>query len=308
MALPTLLDIAKRNGSDAEVGLIEEASRAHPEIQIIPVRTIKGVHYKTRVRTAVPSVSFRAANEGTAVGKSTWENRLVECYMLTPPFMVDKEVADAAEDGPEAYLAEEAAGILEGAMQTLCKQFYYGNVAGNGGDTKGFPGLIDMYDATNMVVDAGGTTASTGSSVWLVRTGVQHVRWVLGNDGELRLSDVKEVVLNDASGNPLTYYHQELPARPGLQVGSLYSVCRIKKITADSGKTLTDSLIYSALSKFPAGMGPDAIFMSRRSLYQLRNSRTATNATGAPAPVPREVEGIPIYVTDAIVDTEALTL
>jgi len=41
-------------------------------------------------------------------------------------------------------------------------------------------------------------------------------------------------------------------------------------------------------------------------LKQLRDSRTATNVTGAPAPRPTEVEGIPIIVTDAIVNTEAV--
>jgi hypothetical protein len=48
--------------------------------------------------------------------------------------------------------------------------------------------------------------------------------------------------------------------------------------------------------------------MSRRSLFQLQSSRTATNATGAPAPIPVESHNIPIAVTDSIVDTEKLTL
>ena len=85
-------------------------------------------------------------------------------------------------------------------------------------------------------------------------------------------------------------------------------MCRIKKLTADSGKGLTDALIYSALAKFPTGVRPDVMFCSRRSLHQLRNSRTATNQTGAPAPIPTEVEGIPIVPTDSLSDIEALTL
>jgi len=38
----------------------------------------------------------------------------------------------------------------------------------------------------------------------------------------------------------------------------------------------------------------------------LRNSRTATNATGTGAPFPTEVEGIPIVVSDAVTSTEAI--
>ena len=304
MAMPTLLDIAKANGSDGVVGLIDEATKAHPELTLVAARTIKGLNYKTLVRTANPTVGFRNANEGTAATKGTYENRLVETYILNPRWECDKAVADRYEDGPEAYIALEASAILEAAMQALATQFYYGT----GADAKGFPGLVAAYDATNMVVDAGGTTATTGSSVWALRFGPTHVTWVYGNGGSLALSDVAEQRILDASDNPFTAYVQELLAYPGLQVASLYSIGRIKKLTADSGKTLTDDLVAELLSKFPVGVRPDVLLMSRRSLRQLQDSRTATNATGAPAPFPTESFGVPVAPTDAITNTEALTL
>jgi len=304
MAMPTLLDIAAANGSDAVVGLIDEASKAHPELTVGAARTIRGVHYKTRVRTALPSVGFRNANEGVAATKPTYENRLVECYILNPRWECDKAVADSYEDGAEAYIAEDGVAMLEAAMQALASQFYYGT----GSDAKGFPGLLAAYDTANMVVDAGGTTADTGSSVWAVRFGPREVTWVYGNDGDLALSDVTEERVTDGSGNPFTAYCQEILARPGLQVASVYSIGRIKKLTEDSGKGLTDDLISTLLSKLPVGKRPDVLFMTRRSLRQLQQSRTATNATGAPAPIPDESFGVPIRVTDAIVDTEALAL
>jgi len=319
MGMPTLLDVLKTNGNDAVVGLIDEAARVVPEVSginpltgaglpgVASARTIRGLNYKTLVRTAVPSVGFRKVNAGTAVDKSTFEQRLIECYLMNPIFECDKAIADVHEDGWQAYLAMEASGIMEGAFQSLGKAFFYGSNATHG-LTDAFPGLLQAYDDTNMVVDAGGTTATTGSSVWLVRFGPQHVQWLLGNGGSLNVSEVTEVRLTDGSSNPYTAYHQELYVRPGLQVGSVYSVCRIKKLTADSGKGLTDALIYSALAKFPTGVRPDVMFCSRRSLHQLRNSRTATNQTGAPAPIPTEVEGIPIVPTDSLSDIEALTL
>ena len=304
MAMPTLLDIAAANGSDAVVGLIDEAIKAHPELTAGAARTIRGVHYKTRVRTALPSVGFRNANEGVAATKPTYENRLVECYILNPRWECDKAVADSCEDGAEAYIAEDGVAMLEAAMQALAGQFYYGT----GKDAKGFPGLLAAHDTANMVVDAGGTTASTGSSVWAVRFGPREVTWVYGNNGDLALSDVTEERVTDGSGNPFTAYCQEILARPGLQVASVYSIARIKKLTEDSGKGLTDDLISTLLSKFPVGKRPDVLLMTRRSLRQLQQSRTATNATGAPAPIPTESFGVPIQPTDSITDTEALTL
>lgn len=304
MARMTLLDIAKANGSDGLVGLIDETSKAHPEITVAAARTIKGRLYKTLVRTGLPTVSFRDANEGVTASKGTTENRLIETFILNPRIETDKAVADGHEDGPEAAIAIEGEATLEATMQHLASQFYYGT----SNDVKGCPGLLAAYDSTNMVVDAGGTSANTGSSVWAVKFGPKDVQWVFGENGMLDLSDVRIETLYDASSNPFTGYVQELLAYPGLQVGSTRSIGRIKKLTAETSKTLTDDLISDLLSKFPAGVRPDVLLMSRRSVKQLQQSRTATNATGAPAPFPSESFGVPIQVTDAIVDTEALTL
>ncbi|CAN5409249.1 phage protein [soil metagenome] len=303
--VPTLLDIAKANGSDALVGLIEETSRAVPEVTLCPARTIKGMNYKTLVRTALPTVVFRNANEGAANSKGTYENRMYETYILNPRWMSDKAVADVYEDGAEAYIAMEAAGIMEAAMQLLGTQFYYGTV---GDGSKGFPGLIGGYDNTNNVVDAGGTTASTGSSCWGVRFGPKDVQWIWGANGQLSMSDVVMQSVVDGSGNMYTAYIQEILAHVGLQVGSLRSLGRIKKLTADAGCGLTDIKLGQLLTKFATGFPPDVILCSRRSLEQLRASRTATSVTGAPAPTPTEFEGIPIVPTDAIINTESLTL
>lgn len=305
MAMPTLLEVIALNGTDDAVGLIEEASKSVPEVALGAARTIKGLNYKARVRTAVPTVGFRQANQGTAVVKSTYESRLFECFLMNPPFEVDKAVADVYEDGAAAYLAMEALGMTEGAFQALGTAFFYGTHA-TFGKTDSFPGMLQTYDSTNMVVDAGGTTDDTASSVWGVSWGIQDVKWLLGQGGEVGLSDVTEVRLVDDSSNPYTGYHQELYLRPGLQVGSVYSVGRIKKLTADSGKGLTDAKIFELLSKYPAGKLPDVLYASARSIYQLQASRTATNATGAPAPIPTSIEGIPIVPTESILDTEKL--
>lgn len=315
MTRPTLLDIAKRNAGDKEVGLIEEAMEAVPEVtgfdkeygRTLPgvgeAKTIGGIHYKTKVRTGLPTAGFRDANEGVAASKSTFENRLVETFILNPRWECDKAVADRDEDGPEAFIADEALGIMEAAFQTVSRQFYYGR----GSDAKGHPGLLQSV-ASDMVIDAEGTTSATGSSVWLVKFGPQDVRWVAGQGGAFDVSDVRIETIFDADDNGLTGYVQELLAYIGLQVGSVHSVARIKKITEDTGHTLTDAMIYNALATFPEGVRPDAIFMTQRSRAQLRTSRTATNATGAPAPIPQDIEGIPIVATGGIRNNEALNL
>ena len=74
----------------------------------------------------------------------------------------------------------------------------------------------------------------------------------------------------------------------------------------DASAVLTDVLIASLISKAPVGGMWEYLYMNRRSLGQLQASRTATNATGTPAPFPTESFGIPIVVTDSIISTETL--
>jgi hypothetical protein len=314
---PTILDIAKANGNDAVVGLIDEAVKTHPELTLGFARPLKGIFYETLVRTAVPTGGgFRNANQGVVAVKGTYENRVVRCYTFNKRWECDKAVADRYEDGAEAFIALEASGIMEGGTQDLAKQFYYGRNA-TFGDAAGFPGLLDAYDATNMVVDAGGTSDSVNSSVWLVRFGPKDVAWVWGKDGSMDMSDAREESITpDPTNAPtakLTAYVQELLAYPGLQVGSLMSVVRIKKLSTDAGKGLTDTLINAALEKFPAGTAPDVILGSRRSRQQLRDSRTATTTTGADAAPITTIPGlngqnIPFLATDAISNVETLAL
>ncbi len=298
---PTLLDIAVANGSDMTVGLIDECTQLIPEITMGAARTIKGTNYKTLVRTKLPQSSFRAANTGAIVDRGTYENRLIETYILNPRWEADKAVADGYEDGAAAYITMEASGIMESSMQTLARQFYYGTT----NDPLGFPGVLAVVDPSQ-VINAAGTTANTASSVWAVKFGPKAVQWVYGQNGQLAMSDVQEQRILDANGNPYTGYVQELLAYVGLQVGSWRFIAQIKNVTADAGCTLTDHLLSQMLATFQAGIVPDAIFMSRRSAEQLRSSRTTYNPMGYPAPFPQEAFGIPIKVTQAISVTEAL--
>ncbi|HEX4124489.1 MAG TPA: hypothetical protein VHY37_07160 [Tepidisphaeraceae bacterium] len=313
------MDVAKANGSDALAGLIDETTKATPEVRLGFARGCKGESYKTLVRTALPTAAFRNANEGSAISKSVYANRIIECFILNPVISVDKAVADAYEYGGASWIANEADAIMKAAWQTMGRTFYYGrnqwtpssgggNAIVQGGDPKGFPGLIDGYNSNLYTLDAGGSTAYTASSVWGVKFGAQNVGWVYGNDGQMTLSDVIQYPIKDANGNTLTVYHQEVLARPGLQIGDIRSVVRIMNVTADADHTLTDDMLFNAIELLPAAMVPDMWLMSRRSLTQLRNNRTTFNPTGQPAPIPAtDGAGIPIHLTDSISNYEPIS-
>lgn len=297
------MDIADRDISD----LLDEA----PLLSQLPADyASNGTTHKYVKQTGAPTVGFRAANAGKENKKSADTSVSEDLKYLDASFYVDVAVADAYKGGQEAYMAREAARHLKAAFSEYEQQIFYGT----GNDSDGFNGLADASNLDDsddaQVVDAAGTTAGTGSSVWAIRaTGdLNNMVSILGNDGAIELGEITEQVINDPTdvSKTLNVYAMKVAAWVGMQIGGLYSVARLANLTEDSGKTLTDDLLAETLALFPSNRGPTHWSMSRRSLFQLRASRTATNATGAPAPIPVEAFDIPIVVTDSVIDTETL--
>src|SRR5690606_4710527 len=142
------------------------------------------------------------------------------------------------------------------------------------------------------------------TSIFLLRTGIDDFALVAGNDGNIEIEEATVQRINGASVGWLNAYVTPIQAWYAAQFGSVHAAVRIANID-DGSNTVNDDLTYEAISLFPTSRQPNLIVMNRRSLEQLRNSRTSTNATGAPAPRPTDVEGIPIVVTDAIVNAES---
>ena len=305
----TLLDIAKLNGSDAVVGLIEEVRTVAPEVTIIPARTITGTSYETVARSVLPTVDFRKVNEGTDASKSEFTNRRVETFILSARVEADKAAARSYEDGAEAYMALESVGVMQSALIKIGSQTIYGAAA----SSEGFTGLQSLTTALGAVVtDAGGATDNTASSVYIISAGGQGVQYVYGNASVLELSAFREGDAADSTGKRFAAFIADLTARVGLQCVNKHAVARLKKFTEDTGKGVTDGKILDALRRMPLGSRPTHILMSPRSAYQLAISRTITpnvkteTVTGLVSGFPTESNGLPIIVTNSIVDTETL--
>jgi hypothetical protein len=313
----TLLDIAKQNGNDKIVGLIEEVNLIVPEVRIFPARTIKGTSFKTLVRTSFPTVGFRKANNGTDAVQSAYENRLVECALIDGRMEVDKAVADAAEDGAEVVKSREAVGYMGGAMAALAAQIWYGTKANDG-----FPGFTSLVDATMQIGNlAAGLTAVTGSSVFAVNLNeLSGAAMVFGGNGQGLLGNAMEwrvESITGANSKKLTGYVTDLPAWLGLQVLSKYSVARLDNLTENTGAGLTDAWLAKLVNLFEEknnGVRPTHLFCNYRSRQQLQLSRTVVlsgQGRGRPdqpvnAPLPTEYDGIPLIATTAISKTEAI--
>lgn len=310
----TMLDLAKMNGSDQVVGLIEENLNAAPEIQVLPARQIKGTSFKTLVREGYPTTSFRQVNMGNQPTKSTYINKQFELSYYDGQMEIDNAVATADELGVDHALALEADGHGRAFLLTAGKQVWYGASA----DPNGFPGAHDIVDPS-LLVDATGTTATTASSVYAVVAAQKFMEIIPGNNtvltaGQWRLQTISRTV-NSVAGE-ITAWKNALEGWIGAAWYSKYACGRVKNLTADAGKGLTDALLAQLLSQFPVGVKPTHFFMSRRSRMQLQKSRTVTlfgqggmkpaGNQAVIAPVPTEYDGVPIVATDSISNVEAL--
>jgi len=316
----TLLDISKQNGTDQAVGVIEEVRTFAPEAEVIGGRPIKGTTYKGLVRTALPSApGFRAANTGSAVAASRWDQRVNQCFFLDGQMRVDEMVLDASEFGADWVLANEAVGIAKQKLIALGNQVYYGNPSKT---DFGFPGLTYLYDPATMEVMANATGAlgATTTSAWLVVNQPDCCEFIYGKNQGLQLKQWMPQYIVSTNSQYRAFVNN-LSGFVGLSFNYTKSACRIKNLVAygtANNTGLTDALVAQALALFPVGVVPTHLFCTRAQRLNLQLSRTPVySSTGGSAitaadalrfaALPTESNGIPLHVTDSISSTETAT-
>jgi hypothetical protein len=316
----TSLDVLKINNSEEIIGAIDDCIKTVPEMQYFEASPVIRNSYKTLVITALPQVKFRAPGTFTSQKAAVLKARDVNCAHLDASWSMDDALATQSDWGKEKAYAIQTVTHLRAAFFTLACQIWYGTNA-FAGDVNGFPGLYQLIGGTdpnqsneNLHIDAGGkadydaavaaeqTPVGGLTSVFAVTTGLDGIQIAWGSEGRITEGDVQKQQVNNADGDIAWHACQQIECWAGLQVTSEFAFGRIHGI--NKNYPLTDDILYELLSKFPTGKEPTALFMNRYALEQLRRSRTAVNATGAPAPRPEEVAGVKIYVTDAILNNE----
>lgn len=309
MSLTQLVTFNDQRLSDAQISDILDDAPVMQVVNAVPASN--GTNHRYRKQTGRSSAAFRGIDGGVTKTKAVDTAVDAVLKVLDASFKVDVAEADGYRGGRDAYLEIELMRAIKEAFFATESQM----IRGTNYDANGFKGLEDTdsgldSSANAMVYSAGGTTASINSSVYLIRSGDNDLSYVAGNDGNITFNTEDEpsiIEVTDTGTDVYPAYYVPVTGWGGMQFGSAQSTARIANINGtDAGASLDDDKIAEALALFPASRQPNLIVMNRRSLKQLQQSRTATNATGAPAPFPSEAFGIPVVVTDAIVDTEGV--
>ena len=275
----TLADWAKRSDPDGRVPIVAELLSQTNEILDDCVFKEGNLPTGERViiRTGLPSVYFRALNQGIPGSKSTTAQVDEACAILEARSEVDKDLAMLNGNTAQFRLSEDTA-FLEAMNQTQAETMFYGNP---GTDPKKFLGLAPRYgdlsaDNAVNILDAGGS-GSDNASVYLVVWGDQTVYcpFPKGSKAGLTHEDLGEQTVYNSDGTRLQAFATRYQWKNGLVVKDWRYVVRICNIDisdlvgitgtqANTAATSLTKLMARATYRIPnMGMGRAAFYMNR---------------------------------------------
>lgn len=327
----TLADWAKRTDPDGRIPIVAELLSQSNEILEDCVFKEGNLPTGDRVviRTGLPTVYWRALNQGIPNSKSTTAQVDEACGILEARSEVDKDLAMLNGNTAQFRLSEDTA-FLEAMNQTQATTLFYGNPAT---DPKQFLGLAARYSSLSAsnaqnILSAGGS-GSDNTSIFLVVWGDNTVYcpFPKGSKAGLIHEDLGEQTVYNSDGTRLQAYATRYQWKNGLVVKDWRYVVRIANIDVSDlvGQTGTQAataatavikLMARALYRIPnMAMGRAAFYMNRtvhsglsvaaldKSQYVLKVNE-GLSQFGTPYSW-LSFLGVPLRRVDAILNTEA---
>ena len=262
----TLADWAKRTDPNGSVPVVAELLSQTNEILQDAVFKEGNLPTGERVviRTGLPTVYWRALNQGIPSSKSTTAQVDEACGMLEARSEVDKDLAMLNGNTAQFRLSEDTA-FLEAMNQTQASTMFYGNPST---EPKSFLGLAGRYstiaggNAAN-VLDAGGS-GSDNTSVFLVCWGDNTVYcpFPKGSKAGLIHEDLGEQTVFNTDGR-MQAYATRYQWKNGLVVKDWRYVVRICNID------VSDLIAQTGTQE--AADSTNIIRMMARAVYRIPN-------------------------------------
>ena len=264
----TLADWAKRTDPDGRVPVVAELLSQTNEILDDAVFKEGNLPTGERVviRTGLPTVYWRALNQGIPSTKSTTAQVDEACGMLEARSEVDKDLAMLNGNTAQFRLSEDTA-FLEAMNQTQAQTMFYGNPAT---EPKSFLGLATRYSTfsgggnAQNVITAGGADATSNASVYLVCWGDNTVYcpFPKGSKAGLIHEDLGEQTVYDSS-NRMQAYATRYQWKNGLVVKDWRYVVRICNIKVSD--------LLAGTTTQTTAVGTNLIKLMARSIYRIPN-------------------------------------
>lgn len=308
MSKLTLLDLAKRSGNDATVGVVESMTQSNALLALLPFRPITGIAYKYSRRIGLPTVAFKGFNQGVAASKSVIEQITVEAKIIKGRSTVDKLLAEADLRGINAFRAEEDAGFIAAMGNLFNLKAWYGNATTTSVEFDGIIKILPTLGGT--CIGAGGTS---GQSIYAVafqdaadaqgrRKGVEGI---LANGKNITPLDMGLQYIADADAADYLAYVTEFEFQPGFVVYDVLSVGRMANVTAAAKPTVS---LFNQIITAMLPYKPSAFFCSK-AVFNYVQELKGTSFTTVPgfSDSPTNIftralafDGVPILVDENI--------
>ena len=322
----TLADWAKRIDPEGRVPVVAELLSQSNEIleDAVFMEGNLPTGHRVVIRTGLPTVYWRAINQGIPTSKSTTAQVDEAVGMLEAYSEVDKDLADLNGNTSQFRLSEDSA-FLEAMNQAQASTMFYGNPST---DPKQYLGLASRYGSisgagnSQNIIDAGGTSTNN-TSIYLVVWGDNTVfcPFPKGSTAGLMHEDLGLNTVWDSAGGRYQAYRTHYQWKNGLVVKDWRYVVRICNINtanliAQSSAADLISLMSRSLDRIPNfGMGRPVFYMNRtvysmlriqalnKSNYALSIEKGLTQFGSATSWL--SFNGVPIRRVDQLLNTEA---
>jgi len=330
---PTLLDVAKRTDPNGKIMPVVEALQQRNTFlqSMVWKEGNTDTGHRVVARNSLPSVSWVRFNEGVAPSKSTADSYEEHCGTLEGISSIDTRVAEL-NGNAAAFRASEDDSFLAQMANTLESAFFYETTTVNPERILGLAARLGAtasgYGKQILKADSGASGANQ-SSMWLLGWGERTLYGISprGQATGLTMEDMGKQRNLDSNNNVFWKYETLFRWRAGLAVEDYRYVVRISNIDmnriAASG-TLNSDLTDMMVQAFYQIYDPQAVrlawycdrkvgaFLHRQAMSKVANSTLSIDPApliGAPGifgrPLLRGL-GAPIYITDAITNTEAV--
>lgn len=331
-SLVTLVDVAK--GKNKQIGKVAEVLlQMNPMLNDIPYMVMnEGTIHKEEIRSALPSVYYRKANQPIPSSKTTTEERSFTAAHIESKSQVDEGVAkrggldrvgynrwNQAQGHMQAHALEHASLTIYGSPTTA---------------TRKVAGFFDIYSTTLdteptslQIIDAGGVN-SDNCSILLSLWGEQSIFGIYeaGTTAGLRRIDrsvgdnMVQIYGTDEQGNPGTFwgYEEDFMLDHGLVVKDYRQGARIANIDTAallSGVNSADLLglmIDAAYKIFNPANGVGCWYVNRTIEAWLHKQALEKVAAGAGLRFENvdgksilHFMGYPVRRADALLNTES---
>lgn len=324
----TLADFAKMEKPDGDianiVNLLEQTNDLWRYLPFIECND--GTAHETVVTTGLPQGAWVRYNQGRNPGKASTAQARAQTGMIELPIVVDKHLAEKrGMDKVAQVRTKQVMLAIEGLTQQATTALFYEDERTN---PERITGLAPHYSTVNTataasaenVVDCGGTQ-SDNLSIWMLELGEGKIAGLLpqGKASGVQRDDRDIVEVADAAGiagASFRAYKEYLTWSLGLVVENWTCGVRLANIDvsalrAQSGNADLWVKIIEGMGKLPTNStGKRVICMNRTAKTWLRiqaltkSAYQTTFETVAGRPVTM-IDGIPVCVCDALLNTEA---